>query len=126
MEIEVSYIVKAAVAASFVAVLVCLALSWKNAKRLAVHKKWTTFSVVGTLVAVGLTEAMVQFSIATDPRSTLFWVHMCFALPFLVLLLVLRFWMTGVHNVKVHRPMGIGVMALYGGTFLTGMTLLFS
>jgi hypothetical protein len=76
-------------------------------------------------VSVVLTEIFVRLNGGVSPENKqLFWVHLGFALPLILSLATLRFWLTGIHSPRIHKWLGYLCLTSYIGTFLTGMILL--
>jgi hypothetical protein len=89
------------------------------------HKSLATSALTLTVILVVLLEIAVRFGTAV-PRGNLFAVHLGFALPFIVSLVSLRFWLTGLRYGKAHRYVAYGCLSAFAGTLLTGIWLMFS
>lgn len=50
--------------------------------------------------------------------------HLSFAIPFLIFLLLLRFWTTSIKQQRYIRPFLYFCLIVYVGAFLTGFTML--
>ena len=88
------------------------------------HKYWATITVTLTVVSVVATEGFVRL-FGGSTISFLFLFHLIvFALPYFVLVFVIRFFVTGERKPKTHRWLTYFVLVLYLGTFTTGMILL--
>lgn len=89
------------------------------------HKRVTNTAFWLALVAVVMTETFVRLRGGVEANA-LFWIHLCLAIPFLVTLAILRFWLTGLKKPTTHRKLGYLCMFLFGGTLITGLTLLWT
>jgi hypothetical protein len=87
------------------------------------HRRWASTSFWIMVVAVVATELMVRIYGGNHGRGLLS-IHLAFAIPFAVLLGILRFWITGVERQRLHRMLAYVCLALYGGTLGTGLVLL--
>lgn len=79
------------------------------------------------LVLIGVVFVEVFISLIGRERSWLLWLHLGFAVPFLLLLLDLNFHHTGLRTPSLHRKLGyFCIYILYLGMTATGAILLFS
>lgn len=122
-------VAKAMVQILFVAVLSMLVSTARYGRREA-HRKVITkhvqhagWSVWVTLFAVGAIELLIRLS-HPSVMSRLFAVHLGFAVPFFVTLLVLRFYLTGLRNGSLHRVFAYSCLVAYSGALITGSMLL--
>lgn len=80
------------------------------------------------LVITGV--ALIEILIHTFPNidrhitSTLFKVHMTFAVPFLLLLIAIQWRLDGLKNPKWHRKLTYICLIAFAGTFVTGFFLI--
>lgn len=87
------------------------------------HRKHANSALILVISLVGIIEIMTRSGLIGE-RGTLFVVHLFLAIPALTTLLVLRFWLTGIHAKRVHRPLAYACLGLFAGTVITGGWLL--
>lgn len=87
------------------------------------HKALAKKTVVTTIVAILLTEAMVRVAGGSHVSTQLI-THFAFSFPFLALLLIVRFKITGQRNARRHRFLSYATIVFYLGTVITGIPLL--
>jgi len=125
-------LLKVLVPLMFLGVLIALLETSRHAIRysctraeadLSLHRQWANRSFWLSLLAVLLTELTVRLQGGVK-NSDFLPIHLAFAVPFLVLLIMLRFWLTGVRSSMVHRWLAYACLAAYLGTFFTGFYLL--
>lgn len=96
---------------------------YKEKAVLAEHRFFANVAVWVTLVAVLLTEWYVHTH--PGPRHPLFLFHLFgFAAPYLLLLLIQRFWITGLRFPKAHKPLAYICAVAFAGTFITGLIMM--
>lgn len=88
------------------------------------HKRVATHALLATFFLIFSIETFSYFSTEHMTGTWLFMVHMFFAVPFLVLLLVLRFWVTGVSKKRMHKPMAYTAAFCFAGVLVTGIFML--
>lgn len=88
------------------------------------HRKIMKSNVYKVLIVVLLAEALVQI-VGVRGLGLLFWVHLVFAVPFLLSFFALVFWITGFHAPSLHRILGYSCLVFFLGTTATGIPLLF-
>ncbi|HMQ01996.1 MAG TPA: hypothetical protein PKD79_02930 [Candidatus Doudnabacteria bacterium] len=87
------------------------------------HRTIATYALVLTVLLVLTIEVAIRVGTG-PPRGTLFMVHMLFAIPFFLSLLVLRFWVTGIRYHRAHKYFAYGCLATFVGTLFTGVWLM--
>ncbi len=95
----------------------------QNSINLMHHRDATTMALFYIPLGIVLIEMSVQLRPPESVASALLWVHLPLAVAFLVLLLVLRFWLTGLHS-RHHGRLGRLCAALFAGTLGTGSVLI--
>lgn len=58
-------------------------------------------------------------------KDALFWAHICLAVPLFVVLLVMRFWLTGEVSPGIHLRLGLLASALMSGVVATGIPMIY-
>lgn len=125
------FIARAVIQILFVAVLSMLISTARYGKREARrnvitkhvrHAGWSVWVTLGAIVAI---ESLVRLS-HPSIMTRLFEVHLGFAVPFLITLLTLRFYLTGSRNGSLHRVFAYGCLIAYGGALITGSILLWT
>ena len=87
------------------------------------HKAYMRTAAVVTIFGILLVETFV--SVLGTERGWLFWVHLSFAVPFLLSLLSLVLWVTGLRFPNVHGKWGyVCIFVFYVGMLATGILLL--
>jgi uncharacterized protein (DUF983 family) len=94
-------------------------------EHMEIHKSAVNQALVVTIILIVLVELLVHFSPDLNTPSWLFRIHLLFAIPYLLLLIALRFWISGDKNPKAHKPLGYTTVAAYSGTLITGIAMLF-
>jgi hypothetical protein len=87
------------------------------------HRDATNFALWYTLAGI----ALIEMGVRQQPHAhapMLLWVHLPLAAAFLALLLILRFWLTGLRSRKYHGPLGRLCAALFLCTLATGGILM--
>lgn len=75
------------------------------------------------IIAIVVTEVMVRFGGGLVDKP-LFAIHMCFAVPFAILLTIMRFWVTGRKYPAIHWALAYACLSCFLISFITGMILL--
>ena len=88
------------------------------------HKRAVNLALVAVVPLIVLIEVFARFLSETAPPAWMLGVHLSFAVPFLTLLLVLRFWVTGEKIPKYHRSLAYLCAAAFVGTLTTGIIML--
>ena len=130
-------IIKIAVALAFLALAIGITQVVKSGRRTVLipiaswrensitrHKRLANLALWLALTAVVLTETMVRFQ-GGFKSNWLFPIHLGFALPSLILIVTLRFFLTGLKNPRWHRRVAYTLVILFTGTLTTGVKLLF-
>jgi hypothetical protein len=68
----------------------------------------------------------IEIGVLTRPPGlspAILWVHLPFAVAFFILLIVLRFWMTGLKS-RHHKHLGRTCTACFAGMFSTGAAMI--
>jgi hypothetical protein len=94
----------------------------KDSLQLEHHRDATNFALWYTVLGIVLIRISTQLSVPA-PYPAIFWVHLPLAATFFVLLLVLRFWLTGLRSTH-HRLLGRLCAAFFAGTLGTGAVLI--
>lgn len=89
------------------------------------HKRYASAAFYLTLFGIALAEIMARLNKGAH-YPTLLWIHLCFAVPFLATLLVVRFGITGVQKALLHKYVAYSCLFMYAGTFFTGVGLLYA
>lgn len=89
------------------------------------HARYMNVALVLILTSIGIIEVFKQLHGGIEYRWLLLF-HLLFAIPFLTLFLLLRFWITGTSRYKAYHPMlGYLCFALYEiGVLSTGFIML--
>lgn len=95
------------------------------------HKRFATRTIWTILFAFVLTGTMVWLQGGSRPlqdlrHGELFFTHLCFFITFLLTILTLRFWKTGIQAPLIHKPLAYLSLVLFVGTIGTGSILIFS
>lgn len=93
-------------------------------EHMTMHKRAVNFALITVIPLIVLIEVFAHFLSETEPPAWMLGVHLLFAIPFLTLLLVLRFFVTGERIPKYHRPIAYFCVAAFVGTLTTGVTML--
>ena len=101
--------------------MVCAASGKQN---LLEHQRAATQALLATAFLIVVVEVFVQFSIEHTASWQLFVVHMSAAIPFLVLMITLRFWMNGLRYPRTHKLLAGVTTACFVGVLVTGLLLL--
>lgn len=88
------------------------------------HKRSANYTIAATIFLIIAIETFSQLSTTHMTGTWVFMLHMFFAVPFLALMLVLRFWADGVHRKKIHRPMAYASAFCFIGVLSTGIYML--
>lgn len=88
------------------------------------HRAYMRLAVFTTIVGVLFVEGFIRLA-GGYQANTLFWVHLGFAVPFLLSLLTLAFWKNGLRSPAFHRKLGYFCLSSFVGVLLTGGILLF-
>lgn len=88
------------------------------------HRRYATTATVIAVVAVVATEIFIRLHGGAN-GGPLFLIHLCFAIPFFLTLLTLRFYATGTRSPRVHRILAYSCCAAFVGALSTGAPLLF-
>lgn len=91
-----------------------------------VHRWHANCALVSLALAVLFIEIKVRLGGFADRAPELFWGHLCFSIPFLLSLLLLRFKITGKKNLLLHKKIAYASIALFLGTAVTGAKLFFN
>lgn len=120
---------KLIVAAAFIGVGYMLYVTWRHARNrhtdahaIFAHRDIARKTLFATLFAVIITEVMVRVNGGVQDLH-LFWVHIAFAAPFL-LLLTIQQWLTGFRTPMIHKALGYSCLVTFVGTLVTGGMLL--
>ncbi len=92
--------------------------------REAEHERSAKITCWVALVAIVITEIMVRFGGGLINKP-LFALHMCFAGPFVIILWLLRFKITGKGNRNLHRKLGYMCLGTFIVALVTGSILLY-
>lgn len=95
----------------------------KDSLQLTHHRDATDFALCYTALGVVLIRMAAQEA-APAHYPVIFWIHLPFAIAFFALLLVLRFWLTGLRSKKYHGPLGRLCAACFAGVLGTGIVLI--
>jgi len=93
-------------------------------KHMTTHRRAVNFVLAIAVPLIVLIEIFARFLSETAPPDWMLGVHLSFAVPFLTLLLLLRFRITGEKMPKYHRPLAYLCVAAFVGTLTTGITML--
>lgn len=92
--------------------------------RMPQHKRVANHTLLATVFLIFSIETFSYFSIGSMTGTGLFVVHMFFAVPFLLLLITLRFWITGVARRRLHKPLAYTAAGCFLGVLITGSIML--
>lgn len=87
------------------------------------HQTLMKGNVYKVIIGVVLIEIFIRI-VGVGNMSGLFMIHLGFAAPFLVSLLVLAFWQTGLRSPNFHRKLGYICLGAFVGVLATGVPLL--
>lgn len=90
------------------------------------HRQHANHLLLSLAFAILSIEIKVRLGGFADRTPELFWTHLCFAVPFLVSLFLLRFKITGAKNLPLHKKIAHASIALFIGTAITGSMLFFN
>ena len=99
--------------------------TWHTAPHTPTHRRFANLSFWTTLAAVVTIELMVR----QNGGATLSWqfgIHLAFAIPFMLILGLLRFRLTGLRNKVSHRKWAYGCFALAFVMLITGVPILWN
>lgn len=88
------------------------------------HRALMKSNVYKVVLGVLLIEGFVRI-VGGDYSSGLFIIHLVFAVPFLISLLVLAFRLNGFRSPNTHRVLGYFCLAFFVGVLVTGVPLMF-
>lgn len=91
---------------------------------LAEHKRVVNHTLAATLFLVLTIETLSHLSTVHMTGSWIFILHLFFAIPFVVLLIVLRVWANGVLRRRLHAPLAYTATVCFGGVLITGVVML--
>lgn len=86
-----------------------------------VHRLFATMLLILTVAFVVMIEVGVRMR-GGAKTDALFWTHLCFAIPYFLLLVGMNFWFTGEKS-QHHALLGTISFILYGGMLATGIPL---
>lgn len=95
----------------------------KDELQLTHHHDATNLALFYVPLGILLIEVGVQLRPEGSITSSIFWVHLPLAVAFFLLLLVLRFWLTGLRSIH-HGSLGRLCAAFFAGTLGTGSIML--
>src|SRR5262245_33602233 len=121
---------KILIGVAFVAVLVGLIVTLYYGEDLCVsfrklrhHKKAANWTLGALVVAIALTEIFVRINGGVQhPKVLMF--HLCAAIPFVILVFLLRFWVTGIRYPGTHGFLAFMCIILFVLTLFSGFYLL--
>lgn len=90
--------------------------------RLERHRGATSLALWYTMLGIALIETGARMR-PPGPPPALLWVHLPLAVAFFALLLVLRFWLTGLAS-RHHGRLGRVCAGFFAGTLVTGVGLI--
>ena len=88
------------------------------------HKRMVNYTLCATVVLILFIEVFSKFADIHIKDTWLFVVHLSFAVPFLLLLIALRFWVTGERYRRLHRPLAYTLAGSFIGVLVTGVLIL--
>ena len=100
------------------------AVSYKNLK--IAHFRHANGMLWSLALAIFFIETKVRLGGFADRSNGLIWTHLCFAVPMLLSLLILRFKITGTKNLSLHTKIAYASIYLFIGTAITGSMLFFN
>ena len=93
---------------------------------LPAHQRAVNHTLFATIALILLIETLSQLSTTHATGGWLFKVHLAFAVPFVLLLVLMRFWITGLRWRSAHRVLAYTVAFCFVGVFVTGLSMLWS
>lgn len=88
------------------------------------HKRMVNYTLCATVALILLIEVFSKFADVHVKDMWLFVIHLIFAVSFLLLLIVLRFWITGVTHRHLHKPLAYTLAGSFLGVLVTGVLIL--
>lgn len=90
------------------------------------HRRYANIILFSLIFAVLPIEIQIQLGGFNDRSPELFWAHIFFVVPFLCILLLVRFKITGTNNLLLHITLVKVVIVLFIGVAITGCMLFFN